>query len=66
MSITEAEYMATMKAGKEIICMKDFISELGIKGRSISYYTVIKVPSTLPRKLPTIRELSTSNRDIPG
>ena len=31
LSTTEAEYMAAMKAGKEIVWMKEFISELGIR-----------------------------------
>ena len=43
LSTTEAEYMAAVEAGKEILWMKDFIDELGIRrtrrtipGRSIS------------------------------
>ena len=30
LSTTEAEYMAAVEAGKEVIWMKDFIGELGI------------------------------------
>ena len=31
LSTTEAEYMATVEAGKEVLWMKDFIGELGIR-----------------------------------
>ena len=31
LSTTEAEYMETIEAGKEVIWMKDFIGELGIR-----------------------------------
>ena len=31
LSTTEAEYMAVVEAGKEILWMKDFIGELGIR-----------------------------------
>ena len=31
LSTTEAEYMAAVEAGKEVLGMKDFISELGIR-----------------------------------
>ena len=31
LSTTEAEYMAVVEAGKEVIWMKDFIGELGIR-----------------------------------
>ena len=31
LSTTEAEYMARVEAGKEILWMKDFIGELGIR-----------------------------------
>ena len=31
LSTTEAEYMAAVEAGKEVIWMKDFIGELGIR-----------------------------------
>ena len=31
LSTTEAEYMAAVEAGKEILWMKDFIGELGIR-----------------------------------
>ena len=31
LSTTEAEYMAAVEAGKEVLWMKDFISELGIR-----------------------------------
>ena len=31
LSTTEAEYMADVEAGKEILWMKDFIGELGIR-----------------------------------
>ena len=31
LSTTEAEYMSTSKSGKEIIWMKEFIGELGIR-----------------------------------
>ena len=31
LSTTEAEYMAVVEAGKEVIWMKDFIRELGIR-----------------------------------
>ena len=30
LSTTEAEYMAAVEAGKEVLWMKDFIGELGI------------------------------------
>ena len=31
LSTTKAEYMATVEAGKEILWIKDFIGELGIR-----------------------------------
>ena len=31
LSTTEAEYMTAVEAGKEVIWMKDFIGELGIR-----------------------------------
>ena len=31
LSTTEAKYMAAVEAGKEVIWMKDFIGELGIR-----------------------------------
>ena len=31
LSTTEAEYMAAVEAGKELIWMRDFLSELGMK-----------------------------------
>ena len=31
LSTTEAEYMAVVEAGKEVLWIKDFIGELGIR-----------------------------------
>ena len=38
LSTTEAEYMAVVEAGKEIIWMKDFIGELGIQQKEYRLY----------------------------
>ena len=38
LSTTEAEYMAVVEAGKEILWMKDFIGELGIRQEEYRLY----------------------------
>ena len=38
LSTTEAEYMAAVEAGKEVLWMKDFISELGIRQEEYRLY----------------------------
>ena len=38
LSTTEAEYMAAVEAGKEIMWMKDFIRELGIRQDEYRFY----------------------------
>ena len=35
LSTTEAEYMAAVKAGKELIWMRDILTELGMKTRKV-------------------------------
>ena len=45
LSTTEAEYMAPVDVGKEILWMKDFIGELGI--RQDEYLATVKVRSVL-------------------
>ena len=38
MSTIEAEYMAAVEAGKEVLWMKDFIGELGIQQEEYRLY----------------------------
>ena len=38
LSTTEAEYMAVVEAGKEVLWMKDFIGELGIRQEEYRLY----------------------------
>ena len=38
LSTMEAEYMATVEAGKEVLWMKDFIGELGIRQKEYRLY----------------------------
>ena len=38
LSTTEAEYMAAVEAGKELLWMKDFIGELGIRQEEYRLY----------------------------
>ena len=38
LSTTEAEYMAAVEAGKEVLWMKDFIGELGIRQEEYRLY----------------------------
>ena len=38
LSTTEAEYMAAVEAGKEVLWMKDFIGELGIRQEEYPLY----------------------------
>ena len=40
MSTTEVEYMVAVEAGKEIIWMRDFISELGMREEQFRLHCV--------------------------
>ena len=66
LSTTEAEYMAAFEAYKEILCMKDFIGELGTGKMNIGSIATVKVPSTLPRMWRTIPGRSTFSKGITG
>ena len=66
LSSTEAEYMAAMEAGKEILWMKDFISELCIRQDEYRLYCDSQVPSTLLRTQRTIPGRSISSVGITG
>ena len=63
LSTTDAKYMAVVESGKELIWIRDFLSELGMKTNS--YFTaIIKVPSTLLRMLPITLRTNISKGDI--
>ena len=53
LSTTEVEYMAVVEAYKEVIWMKDFIGEKGIKHEEFRLHCDNKVSSTLRRTQPT-------------
>ena len=48
LSTIEAEYMAVVEARNELIWMRDFLNELGMKQEKSYFIVITRVPSTLP------------------
>lgn len=45
LSTTEVEFIAIIEVCKEMLCMKWFIGEIGLKQRSMLSIVIVKVPS---------------------
>ena len=66
LSTTEAEYMAAVEAGKEVLWMKDFISELGIRQEEYRLYCDSQSAIHIPKNAAVVPFGSGSLRESGG
>ena len=66
LSTMEAEYMAAVEAGKEILWMNDFIGELGIRQDEYRLYCDSQSAIHLAKKRRTVPGQSTFSEGITG